>query len=171
MTTEDTYRPTGIDQRETDLRPGRTGHRTIPETDPATYHLWDDGRQTYTLQWGQGAYGSEHGIRLADLADTLIMSVEAIRFDRDKLTDPEFLALSLRSVRRLRSALSAVEDELLKSTRKPGPNGEPVMSLRYAASAMDVHHTTVQARIDRLNAGERADWYGWLTQDSPAASE
>lgn len=162
MTTEDTYRPTGIDQRETGLRPTRPGHHTIPEDDTENHLLWEDGRQTYTLQWGQGAYGTEHGARIADFADTLIMAVEAIRHDRHKLADQEFIAAALTDVRRLRSALAAVEDELLKASRETG------MSLRYTAAAMDVHHTTVQARIDRLNAGEHASWYGWLTQRTNA---
>jgi hypothetical protein len=162
MDTTEGYVPTGIDQRETGLRPLRPGHHTIPEDDTENHLLWDDGRQTYTLQWGQGAYGSEHGARIADLADTLIMAVEAIRHDRHKLTDQEFIASSLTGVRRLRSALAAVEDELLKASRESG------MSLRYTAAAMDVHHTTVDARITRLAAGERADWFGWLMQPNNA---
>lgn len=153
--------------REFPLVPERPGHR--PPQINGAHAVWDDGRQTYTLQWGAGAAGIAHGWQMADWADTAIMSVEAIRADRDRLRDPAFVARALRDGRRLRQALEAIEDELIKAARADGEDGEHLLSLRDMGDELRVHYTTVRARVERLNAGERADWFEWLTQDSPAA--
>ena len=122
----------GINEREQNLIPERPGHEVAPgglmARDNAA--VWDDGRQTYTLQWGAGAHSIVHGFQTADRADTLIMAIEAIRKDRDKLADPSFLRMALREGRRLRESIAAIEDELIKAARQPGEGrGGHVLSL------------------------------------------
>lgn len=162
---------TGIEQREQGLIPARPGHDIPPGGLMARENaaVWDDGRQTYTLQWGAGAFGIVHGFQTADRADTLIMAIEAIRHDRDKLSDPSFLALALREGRRLRHMIAAIEDELIKAARQPRESdGEAVLSWREIGEELQTHHTTVRERFNRLAAGETAQWHRWLVQDSPA---
>ncbi len=160
---------TGIDEREQGLIPDRPGHRVVDGGASSNAAVWDDGRCTYTLQWGAGAFGHVHGWTVADRADTLIMAIEAIRHDRHKLADPAFLRLALMEGRRLREMLAAVEDELIKAARAPRESdGEAVLSLREIGTELEVHHTTVRDRLARLAAGETAPWHRWLVQDSVA---
>ncbi len=160
--------PSGIDGRESNLIPNRPGHQPLPGQVDGNYVIWDDYRQTYTLQWGYGAFGTVHGWQVADWADTVIMSMEAIRADRHKLADQGFLYAALRDGRRLRQAIEAIEDELIKAAREDNAEGEPRMSWREMGDALHLHHTTVRERHGRLMAGETAEWHNWLTQNSPA---
>ena len=162
---------TGINEREQNLIPERPGREIatggLMARDNAA--VWDDGRQTYTLQWGAGAYNVVHGFQTADRADTLIMAIEAIRHDRAKLSDPSFLRMALREGRRLRKMIEAIEDQLISAARQPSEStGEALLSWREIGDELDVHFTTVKERAGRLERGERAQWHRWLVQDSPA---
>ncbi|MBF6333576.1 hypothetical protein [Nocardia transvalensis] len=153
------------------LLPAREGRHVLEGSahlEPVNVADWDDGRTTKTLQWATAAGTPAWDV--ANWADTAIEVIEAVRVDdsRDKLSDRGFVRDAMRDVRRLRTALAALEDELLRAARADH-GGRPLLSWREIGRDLLVHHSTVSARYERLEAGETAEYHKWLEKGTGPA--
>lgn len=125
---------------------------------------WLDGTTSYVLHFRSGQV---HGWTMADETDTAIQALDSLRAGENM--SPDRLWAALRDVRRLRSRLEALENELTLYARENGLQGRPRMALREIGTAAGLHHTTVAERVARAHAGEHAPWRPWLVQGTNRA--
>lgn len=85
--------------------------------------------------------------QVAEWSDTTLAALDAVRGNREQLTDEQFLRDALHDVHALRLVLDVIEGQLLLAARS---GAKPLLTWRALGDVLDMHYTSVRERHDRL---------------------